>query len=107
MAYTAKRTRARDVPAARPLRVLGLNGSIDHEPDVSNTDELAREVVANMGSSCRVHSEVVRLADLNLPVGLGFRESADDDWPAVVEQLKQADVVIFATPIWWGGRSSL
>jgi multimeric flavodoxin WrbA len=49
----------------------------------------------------------VRLADKKIPVGLGFKESDDDEWPSIVEQLKKADIVLFATPIWWGGRSSL
>jgi len=34
-------------------------------------------------------------------------ESEDDEWPAIVDKIKTADVVIFATPIWWGGHSSL
>jgi multimeric flavodoxin WrbA len=38
---------------------------------------------------------------------LGFKESDDDEWPSIVEKIQAADVVIFATPIWWGGRSSL
>jgi multimeric flavodoxin WrbA len=87
--------------------VLALNASLKHEPDISNTDELTREVIDNMGTSCKIESEVVRLSDMNLPVGLGFRENADDDWPHMVEKIKRADVVIFATPVWWGGRSSL
>jgi multimeric flavodoxin WrbA len=95
------------MPADMPLSVLVLNGSLKHEPDISNTDELAREVVRRMEDDTKVSSEVIRLADKRLPVGLGFRESTDDDWPAIVEKLKKADVVLFATPIWWGGRSSL
>jgi NAD(P)H-dependent FMN reductase len=51
--------------------------------------------------------ETVRLADKRIPVGLGFRESEDDEWPAIVEQIKKADVILFATPVWWGQRSSL
>jgi multimeric flavodoxin WrbA len=95
------------MPADMPLSVLVLNGSLKHEPDISNTDELAREVVRCMSDDAKIASEVIRLADSRLPVGLGFRESADDDWPEIVEKLKKADVVLFATPIWWGGRSSL
>lgn len=95
------------MPASAKLNVLALNGSLKHEPEISNTDELTREVIANMGTTCEVDAEVIRLADANLPVGLGFRESAEDDWPAMVEKIKAADVVIFATPVWWGGRSSL
>lgn len=95
------------MPANAKLNVLALNGSLRHEPEISNTDELTREVITNMGTNCEVDAEVIRLADANLPVGLGFRESAEDDWPAMVEKIKAADIVIFATPVWWGGRSSL
>jgi multimeric flavodoxin WrbA len=107
MAYKPKPTLVCDMPANHPLRVLVLNGSLKHEPDISNTHEVADEVVKNIGTSCQVHSEIIRLADQNIPVGLGFRESDDDDWPEIVGELKKADIVIFATPIWWGGRSSL
>ena len=95
------------MPARAKLNVLALNGSLKHAPDISNTDEVTREVIANMGKSCETDSEVIRLSDSHLPVGLGFREAENDDWPAIVEKIKAADVVIFATPVWWGGRSSL
>jgi multimeric flavodoxin WrbA len=95
------------MPAHEKLIVLALNGSLKHEPEISNTDELTREVIANMGSTCKIESSVIRLSDMNLPVGLGFRENDDDDWPKMVEKIKRADVVIFGTPVWWGGRSSL
>ena len=105
--YKTKPHNECEMPARAKLNVLALNGSLKHEPDISNTDELTREVIANMGTSCEIDSEVIRLSDCNLPVGLGFRESDDDDWPAMVEKIKAADVIIFATPVWWGGRSSL
>ena len=35
------------------------------------------------------------------------RERNDDDWPGIVEKLRASDTIIFATPIGWGGRSSL
>ena len=105
--YKTKTHHECEMPARAKLNVLALNGSLKHEPDISNTDEVTREVIANMGKSCEINSEVIRLADANLPVGLGFRESTEDDWPAMVEKIKAADIVIFATPVWWGGRSSL
>ncbi|CAN5640980.1 hypothetical protein BH23GEM1_BH23GEM1_11580 [soil metagenome] len=80
------------------LRVLVLNASLEHAAELSNTGELADLVIDNMREH-RIVAETVRLADQNLPVGLGFRESPDDDWPAIVERIKNADVVIFATPI--------
>ena len=105
--YKPKRPRHCDMPApGTPLKVLVLNGSLKHGPALSNTEELATLVLDHM----REHGasgEIVRLADRRIPVGLGFRESEDDDWPAIVTALRAADIVIFATPIWWGGRSSL
>lgn len=88
------------------LRALVLNASLKHGDQPSNTEELAALVLEHMAAH-GVEGEIVRLADRTLPVGLGFRESPDDDWPGVVEKIKAAEIVLFATPVWWGGRSSL
>lgn len=93
-------------PAEGPLNALVLNASLKHAPDISNTEEVA-ELVLDFMKRHGIRSEIIRLADRNIPVGLGFREGPDDDRPAIVGKIKAADAVIFATPIWWGGRSSL
>ncbi len=89
------------------LNVLILNASLKHGPEPSSTQEVADLVVAEMQKLSPVNVTSVRLADKIIPVGLGFKESEDDEWPTIVEEIKKADVVLFATPIWWGGRSSL
>lgn len=89
------------------LKVLVLNASLKHAPKTSNTEEVAALVLERLAAKATVESEVVRLADKRIPVGLGMRESDDDEWPEIAEKMKQADVVLFATPIWWGTRSSL
>lgn len=105
--YKTKPCQDCDMPApGTPLRVLVLNGSLKHADELSNTEELSRLVLENMEPH-GVDAVVVRLSDCNLPVGVGFRESDDDDWPELVAKLRAADIVLFATPIWWGGRSSL
>lgn len=30
-----------------------------------------------------------------------------DDWPGILEKILAADIIVFATPIWWGNQSSL
>ena len=95
------------MPSDAPLSVLALNASLKHEPVLSNTGELASLVLQEIRALTPINAEVVRLADGTLPVGLDFREGADDDWPGLVTRIKAADVVLFCTPIWWGGRSSL
>jgi multimeric flavodoxin WrbA len=105
--YKPKPARPCAMPApGMALKALVLNASLKHEPDVSNTEELAGLVLDHMADH-GVTGEVLRLADLEIPVGLGFRESEHDAWPGIVTKLKAADIVLFATPVWWGGRSSL
>lgn len=89
------------------LNVLVLNASLKHGPNSSNTEEVTTMVLDQMRTHAKINETTVRLSDKNIPVGLGFKESDDDEWPAIVEEIKKADVIIFATPIWWGNRSSL
>ncbi len=88
------------------LKALVLNASLKHHDQISNTGELSELVLENMKPH-QVSGEIIRLADKHIPVGLGFREGNDDEWPGIVEKIKAADIIIFATPVWWGGRSSL
>lgn len=89
------------------LSVLVLNGSLKHGKGASNTEEVAQMVLDEMQKLTPIQSEIIRLADKDIPVGLGFKESETDEWPAIVDKIKAAQVVIFATPVWWGQRSSL
>jgi len=95
------------MPSEAPLNVLVLNASLKHEPTRSNTGELASLVLDEIRALAPITAFTVRLSDAALPVGLGFREAPDDDWPDLVTKVKAADIVLFCTPIWWGGRSSL
>ena len=95
------------MPSDAHLHVLTLNASLKHEPTLSNTGELASLVLDEIRALAPITTDVVRLSDATLPVGLGFREAPEDDWPDLVTRMKAADIVLFCTPIWWGGRSSL
>ncbi len=106
MYKTKPRFRCR-MPSDAPLRVLALNASLKHEATLSNTGELASLVLDEMRALTPLSASVIRLSDAALPVGLGFREAEEDDWPDLVTKVKAADIVLFCTPIWWGGRSSL
>src|SRR5215813_5658045 len=95
------------MPSDAPLNVLALNASLKHEPTLSNTGELAALVLDEMRALAPIAASDVRLSDATLPVGIGFRERTDDVWPTLVTTIKAADIVLFCTPFWWGGRSSL
>ena len=105
--YKTKACGKCEMPApGTELKALVLNGSLKHSEDISNTEELAQRVLQEMRAH-KVSSGIIRLADKNIPVGLGFKENNEDDWPGIVDKIKASDIVIFATPVWWGGRSSL
>lgn len=89
------------------LNVLVLNASLKHGSETSSTEILGQMVVDNMKEYSQISHEIVRLSDRNIPPGIGFRESNDDEWPKIIKKIKDADIIIFATPIWWGNRSSL
>jgi multimeric flavodoxin WrbA len=105
--YKTKPRFACNMPSDAELNVLALNASLKHEPALSNTGELASLVLEEIRALADINADEVRLSDSMLPVGLGFREAGDDDWPDLVAKIKAADIVLFCTPIWWGGRSSL
>lgn len=96
-----------NMPSDASLNVVMLNASLKHEPTLSNTGELATLVLDEMRALAPINASTVRLSDAKLPVGLEFREGPEDDWPDLVTKIKAADIVLFCTPIWWGGRSSL
>src|SRR5258708_18558252 len=109
--YKKKPTFECEMPdAPQDLKVLVLNGSLKHEQEgISNTQEVVELVIKNMHevNKGKITAEIIRLADKNIPVGLKFKENESDEWAEIAAKLRAADIVVFATPIWWGGRSSL
>ena len=90
------------------INVLILNTSLKHTWKLSNTEELSRLVVKNMKEEYKeISAEFIRLADLHIPPGVKFSEDKKDTWPMIAEKMISSDIIIFATPIWWGARSSL
>jgi multimeric flavodoxin WrbA len=89
------------------LNVLVLNASLKHGDSPSNTEEVTNLVLGHMKELAEISATTVRLSDKNIPVGLVYKIDDADEWPGIVAEMQRADVVIFATPIWWGGRSSL
>jgi multimeric flavodoxin WrbA len=89
------------------LNVLVLNASLKHGSTPSNTEEVATMVVNHMKEQSAINAITIRLSDKNIPVGLEYDLGNGDEWPGIVTEIQKADVILFATPIWWGGRSSL
>lgn len=65
--------------------------------------EILRDELAAHG----VKSELIRLAQYRIVPGTKSNMGKGDDWPKILKKVLAADIIIFATPIWWGLQSSL
>ncbi|WP_431800706.1 flavodoxin family protein [Halobacillus andaensis] len=88
------------------MKALFLNASLKKSDQPSNTEGLAQEVI-DLFSKEGVDSEIVRLADYYIPYGIEKDVGDGDEWPQVFEKVKAADIVILASPVWLGEKSSL
>lgn len=88
------------------LKALGLLGSLKSKAseEKSNTEELLGQVFNELVKH-GVNTEIVRLIDHEIKHGL--KTDMNDDWSEILTKIKEADIVVFATPIWWGQPSSL
>lgn len=88
------------------LKVLFLNCTLKKSPVISNTAALinkAKELYESAGHSV----ETIRIVDYNIKFGTSSNEGDGDQWPLVLKKIKACDILIIATPIWFGVRGSV
>lgn len=89
------------------LKALILLGSLKSGTDATNTlilSQFLTKYLAEHNTEC----EIIRLANYDIKPGTYITvDSEGDDWPVILEKILTSDIVIFATPIWWGIQSSL
>ena len=88
------------------MKALVLNCTLKPSPETSNTEALARVVMAELERG-GVGTELIRLVDLNLKPGVKSDQGEGDDWPSVRARILAADILIMATPTWLGQQSSV
>ena len=88
------------------LKAIGLLGTLKPKDTgmPSNTEELLNQVFSEF-SKQGVETSTIRLVDHNIKHGL--QTDMKDDWADILNKIIEADIVVFATPIWWGQPSSL
>ena len=92
------------------LTALFLNCTLKRSPELSHTEGLIRISRAIMEKN-KVAVEVLRPVDHDLAFGVypdmteqGWKK---DDWPAIYEKVKAADILVVTSPIWLGEKSSV
>jgi multimeric flavodoxin WrbA len=71
----------------------------------SNTETLV-EFVGGYLTKQKIDFEVVKLANHNIVPGTYTHMDVEDDWPAIYQKILDAEILLFATPIWWNNHSS-
>lgn len=88
------------------LKALFLNCTLKKSPATSNTSAFIQNA-AKVFTELGVETEEIRVADHNVKLGNTSDEGPGDGWPAILEKVKACDIMIIATPVWRGDRSSV
>ncbi len=92
------------------LKALFLNCTIKKSPELSHTDGLMQVAMEIMKRN-KVQVDHVRVVDHAIAYGMypDMRERGwdVDEWPALYEKVKAADILVLGTPIWLGEKSSV
>jgi multimeric flavodoxin WrbA len=88
------------------MRALILNATLKGSPETSNTEALARVLMAQLEAE-GVSTDMVRLVDLDIKPGVKTDEGPGDAWPGIYEKIYAADILVIATPTWLGQMSSV
>lgn len=90
--------------------ILVINGSLRID---GNMDILVKEIVAGAGSA-DINIDLVKLREINIADCVGcytcLKESKcslQDDMTDIRHKIEQADLLIFASPLYWGGITGL
>lgn len=88
------------------LKALFLNCTLKKSPEVSNTRAFIDKSIT-IFKELDVETEVLRVIDYTIKFGNSTDMGSGDQWPAIHNKIKQADIVIIATPVWRGDRGSI
>ncbi|WP_347049448.1 flavodoxin family protein [Flavobacterium olei] len=72
---------------------------------ISNTEILV-DFFSSFLSKQNIDFEIIKLMDHNILPGSYTHLDVEDDWPGIYDKIIAADIILFATPIWWNNHSS-
>ena len=87
------------------MKALIINCTLKPSPTFSNTDALIKKAVKQL-EEAGAEAEIIRLVDYKVKPGTDSDEGDGDEWPAILNKIKECDIFIIATPIWMGRVAS-
>lgn len=88
------------------MKALFVNCTLKKSPAQSNTRALIDKAV-KLFKDKGIESEVIRPVDYKIAFGVSSDEGNSDQWSQILAKIKEADILIFGSPIWFGVRSSV
>jgi len=92
------------------LKALFINCTLKRSPDRSHTQGLI-DIAAAIMEKNGVSTDVVRAVDHDIAYGVwpdmtehGWEK---DEWPAILEKVMAAEILVITSPIWLGEKSSV
>jgi len=87
------------------MKALIINCTLKPSPQFSNTGALAQKAERQLREN-GITAEIIRLVDYNIKPGTEADMGNGDEWPAILDKLKAANIFIIATPVWMGHLAS-
>ncbi|MGB3354556.1 MAG: flavodoxin family protein [Mycobacterium sp.] len=92
------------------LKAMYINCTLKRSPELSNTQGLVDRSVALMRKN-GVEVDQIRAVDHDIAVGVRPDMTeygwATDEWPALLQRVLAADILVLAGPVWLGDNSSV
>lgn len=91
------------------LKAVFINSSIKKDKKGSHTQHLI-DKVANIMEHQGVSVDQIYALDYDIAFGMikdGAAQGQKDDWPSLQKRIMNADILVIATPIWLGEKSSV
>lgn len=71
----------------------------------SNTETLVEFLLPQLTKQ-NIECEIIKLANHHIVPGTFTHMDVEDDWPDIYNKIVEAQILLFATPIWWNNHSS-
>lgn len=88
------------------LSAVALVCTLTPSPKPSSSELMARHVLDQLEQQ-GVRTSSVRVVDHDVKPGVQVDMGAGDEWPALRQQILDADILVLATPIWLGHPCSV
>jgi multimeric flavodoxin WrbA len=89
-----------------PLKAIALVCTLNPSPTPSSSDLLGSQILTELARH-GVTGHAVRVVDHDVRPGVELDMGDGDEWPAIRQQIIDADILLVSTPTWMGQHSSV